>query len=46
MVFDISKKNQTKEIYSPGEVSEGRIIIFYLHTWIIVFSLEPLVLEI
>ena len=29
-IFDISKKNQTKEIYSLGEVSGG-IIIFYLH---------------
>ena len=27
-VFDISKKDQIKEIYSLGEVSGGRIIIF------------------
>ena len=26
-IFDISKKNQIKEIYSLGEVSGGRIII-------------------
>ena len=30
-VVDISKKIQIKEIYSLGEVSEGRIIIFYLY---------------
>ena len=29
-VFDISKKDQIKEIYSLGEVSGERIIIFYL----------------
>ena len=30
-VFDISKKDQIKEIYSLDEVSGGSIIIFYLH---------------
>ena len=29
-VFDITKKDQIKEIYSLGEVSGRRIIIFYL----------------
>ena len=31
-VFDISKKNKIKEIYSLGEVTGGRTIIFYLHS--------------
>ena len=30
-VFDISKKDKIKEIYSLGEVSGERIIICYLH---------------
>ena len=30
-VFDISKKDQIKEIFSLGEVSRGCIIILYLH---------------
>ena len=39
-VFDISKKDQIKEIYSLGELSGG-IIIFYLHVSNnCIFSLE------
>ena len=40
-VFDISKKDQIKELYSLGEVSGERIIIFFLSSFEqLYFSLE------